>query len=252
MKFENTIKKLSAFVASFVLFFLCAGMYLQLKGFIMTPDGKIVLINHAQAQQENGNEENVQAASEISTKVAPQTNIILPKGHVLGDENAPVAIYEYSSFGCFHCADFHLDVLPQLEKDFINTGKVKLVFANFPLDKKSMQAAMVAECIPQEHYHAFLNTVFKNQREWGLSLRSDKILSDYAALNGISKEKALECMKDDKIAKEIVEGRQEAIDKLKIQGTPAFLIISQNGKEVIHGAPSYQALKALLEKRLKN
>ncbi|MBO5442245.1 MAG: DsbA family protein [Alphaproteobacteria bacterium] len=252
MKFENTIKKLSAFVASFFLFFLCAGMYLQIKGFIMTPDGKIVLVNPAQAQQTAENETSVPVPGEISTKVDPQVNIILPKGHILGQENAPITIYEYSSFGCFHCADFHLDTLPQLEKDFINTGKVKLVFASFPLDKKSMQAAMLSECIPQENYHAFLNTVFKNQREWGLSLRSDKILSEYASLNGITKEKALECMKDDKIAKEIVEGRQEAIDKLKIQGTPAFLIISDEGKEVIHGAPSYQALKALLEKRLKN
>ncbi len=252
MKFENTIKKLSAFVASFFLFFLCAGMYLQLKGFIMTPDGKIVLVNPAQAQQTTEGEENIPVPGEISTKVDPQVNIILPKGHVLGDEKAPITIYEYSSFGCFHCADFHLDTLPQLEKNFIKTGKVKLIFASFPLDKKSMQAAMISTCIPQENYHDFLNTIFKNQREWGLSLRSDKLLSEYASLNGITKEKALECMKDDKIAKEIVEGRQEAIEKLKIQGTPAFLIVSDEGNEVIHGAPSYQALKNLLEKRLKN
>ena len=124
MKFENTIKKLSAFVASFFLFFLCAGMYLQIKGFIMTPDGKIVLVNPAQAQQTAENETSVPVPGEISTKVDPLVNIILPKGHILGQENAPITIYEYSSFGCFHCADFHLDTLPQLEKDFINTGKV--------------------------------------------------------------------------------------------------------------------------------
>lgn len=253
MKFEDTIKKLSAFIATFFIFFLCAGMYLQVKGFVMTKSGQIVLVKNAQASEQKVNQTSSDLApTDISTKISPQINVILPKGYVNGQKNAPITIYEYSSFGCFHCADLHLDTMPKLEKDFVKTGKVKVVFVSFPLDKKSMQAAMIAECIPEANYTAFLKTVFKNQREWSLSLNSEKLLTSYAAHNGITKEKALACMKDDSIAKELIETRQEAVDKLKMQGTPALLIVSSEGKEVIHGAPEYSVLKALLEKRLKN
>lgn len=246
MKFEEIIKKLSTFIASFFIFFIAAGIYLQAKGYTISPDGKIYLVQSAQALDKNA------APQELSTPVPSAVNVVLPDGHALGNADAPITIYEYSSFGCFHCADFHLQTLPQLERDFIKNGKVRLVFASFPLDKKSMQAAMIAECIPEANYHEFLNTIFKNQREWGLSFNSDKVLINYASHNGISKEKAAACMKDDKIAEEIVATRQEAIDKLKIQGTPAFLIVSPTSREVIHGAPDYKDLKALLEKRLKN
>lgn len=253
MKFEDIIKKLSAFIATFFIFFLCAGMYLQVKGFVMTKSGQIVFVNNLQAkEQQISKDTSASVSSDISTKISPQINVILPKGYVNGKKDAPITIYEYSSFGCFHCADLHLDTMPKLENDFIKTGKVKVVFASFPLDKKSMQAAMIAECIPEANYASFLKTVFKNQREWGLSLNSEKLLTSYAAHNGITREKALACMKDDAIAKDIIETRQEAVDKLKMQGTPALLIVSSEGKEVIHGAPDYSALKALLEKRLKN
>lgn len=253
MKFEDIIKKLSAFIATFFIFFLCAGMYLQVKGFVMTKSGQIILVNNVQASEQKSSQDSpTLIPTDISTKISPQINVILPKGYVNGKKDAPITIYEYSSFGCFHCADLHLDTMPQLEKDFVKSGKVKVVFVSFPLDKKSMQAAMIAECIPETNYAAFLKTVFKNQREWSLSLNSEKYLTSYASHNGITKDKALACMKDDSIAKEIMETRQEAVDKLKMQGTPALLIISPEGKEVIHGAPDYSVLKALLEKRLKN
>lgn len=245
MKFEDIIKKVSGTIAGLVVFFVAAGTYLSLKGFVMSSDGNIVLVKNAQASFTEG-----KASGEISTPVPADVNIILPKGHILGSKNAPLTIYEYSSFGCYHCAHFHLKTLPLLKKDFIDSGKVNLVFADFPLDKKSMQASLLADCLPEDKYFAFLNTVFKNQREWGLSFKGTEILTDYAVHAGLSREQAEACLKNDRQAEEIIADRQLAIEKLNVQGTPAFLIVGKDGKEVIHGVPDYEELKALLNRKL--
>lgn len=246
MKFEDTVKKISGAIAGFVIFFIAAGMYLNLKGFIMSPDGRPVLVQTAKAAP------SAEEVNSLAQKIDPKINVILPKGHLLGNAKAPITIYEYSSFGCHHCANFHLDTLPQLKKDFIDSGKVKVVFVDFPIDNKSMMASMLTHCIPEKNYHEFLELLFKKQRDWGLSLNAEKVLSEYAALNGLSKEAAAKCLKDDKLAEQIIEERQQAIDKLKVQGTPALLIVDKKGKEVIYGAPDYETLKAYLQKKLAN
>lgn len=245
MKFEDIIKKVSSFIAAFVVFFVAAGMYLSWKGFVMQPDGRIVLVKPAAAAIFND-----MADEDISQPIDSKVALTLPKGPVLGDNTAPLTLYEFSSFGCTHCSDFHLSTLPRLEADYINSGKLKVIFVNFPLDRKSMSGAMISRCIPAGNYYDYVKTVFKNQREWGFSSRSDQILSDYASHNGISKEKALECLKNDDAAKDIIEVRQQAIDKLKIQGTPSFLLVTPHSREVIYGVPGYASLKTLLDKKL--
>ena len=245
MSFENIIKKLSSFIAAFVVFFIAAGMYLSWKGFVMQPDGKIVLVKQAQAAllDNNGDES-------ISTPIANNIALSLPKGPILGSSKAPLTLYEFSSFGCSHCADFHLNTLPLLEQDYISQGKLKVIFVNFPLERKSMQGALIAKCIPDKNYYEFIKTAFKNQREWYFSSSSEKIFSDYAAHNGLSKTKAAECLKNDDNAKDIIEIRQQPIDKLKRSGTPSFLLTSRKDREVIYGVPSYESLQKLLDKKL--
>ena len=99
MKFEDTIKKISGFVAGLLIFFIGAGMYLNLKGFIMSPDGHPVLVKEARAAA------NPKEADGLAQKIAANVNVILPKGHPVGSKDAPISIYEYSSFGCYHCSD---------------------------------------------------------------------------------------------------------------------------------------------------
>lgn len=251
MKFEDIIKRVSGLIAGLFIFFVAAGMYLSFKGFIMNSNGQLVLVNQAQASASVSAPEEEGNAEGLTTKIADNINIILPKNHILGDKNAPITIYEFSSFGCTHCADFHLHTLPKLKKDFVETGKVNISFANFPLDKKSMQAALLAACMPSDKYFDFIKLLFKKQRDWGLSFRTEHLLTEYASLNGLSKEEAAKCLQNDKLAQNIIDERQQGIDKLKMQGTPALLIISKHGREVIHGAPNYNDLKALLEQRLQ-
>ena len=149
MKFEDTIKKISSIAAGFVIFFLASGIYLSAKGFQFI-DGEIVLVKGANA-------------SELSSKNIPN-NIVIPGGRSLGSSKAPVTLYEYSSLGCYHCADFHLDTLPQIKKEYVDKGLVRIVFSDFPLDQKSLKASLVASCMPNSNYYDFIALLFKKQR----------------------------------------------------------------------------------------
>lgn len=241
MKFEDIIKKISRLVAAFIIYILCAGFYLSTKGFQMLPDGNIVLIKNANAAVD---------ISTLATPIADNVALTLPVGPIIGDSNAPITIYEFSSLNCSHCADFHLSTLPLLKKEFADSGKVKFIFTNFPLERKSMKAAMLIECVPEDSYSQFLNTLFKKQKEWMLSRNTDDILIRYAKLNGLTEEEAQACLHNDELAKDLIEIRQQGMDRLKIQGTPSFLISYKGKKEILYGAPNYKTFKAYLEAKL--
>lgn len=241
MKFEEIIKTISKWVASIVVFFIAGGLYLSAKGFVMGPDGTPVLVKQAQASMF---EKEDPAPKKISK------DIVLPDNRFLGKKNAPVTIYEYSSFGCFHCAEFHLKTLPQIKQEYIDTGLVKIVFEPFPLDKKSMQAAMISECIADDKYYQFVELMFRKQREWGLSTKAEQIMSQYAVLSGLSADKVKGCLTDDNMAKTIISDQKYAVEKLGIQGTPSFVITKGDDREIIFGAPSLEKLQGILDEKL--
>lgn len=239
MKFEDFIKNSSALIAGCVVFFMAAGMYLSAKGFEMDNNGNIILMRQAHAQ------EAVPQRKEIDA------NLAMPEEHALGEKDAPVTIYEYSSFGCFHCADFHLDVLPKVKAEYIDKGLARVVFVPFPIDKPSMDAALLAECVDDDKYFAFAEVLFKQQHDWGMSRDPQKVLIQYAALSGLDNEKAKLCLKDDNQAREILGNRQNGISVLGIQGTPSFVISDKNGKELIPGISSFDQINDILAQRLE-
>ena len=113
-----------------------------------------------------------------------------------------------------------------------------------------MNAALLAECVDEDKYFPFVDVLFKKQREWGLSRNPDKVLKQYAALSGLSQEKAELCLKNDDNAREILSNRQNGISQLGIQGTPSFVISSQGKSEMLPGVHSYESFAALIEDRL--
>ena len=241
MKFENIIKKISGFLAAGVIFILAATTYLKLKGFETGPDGKIVLVQGANAAMKTA-----MPTTQVDMREA------LPQNHVLGNPNAPVAIYEFSSLGCFHCQDFHVDLLPRLKEEFIDTGKVKLIFADFPLDKPSLKASMLARCMPEDKYYDFLAMLFKKQGEWHRARNPEDVLLQFAALDGLDVETARQCLSDEKVENELMAIRQQGIDSFGIQGTPALLVATREDREVLNGLPGYAGLKEILDKALGN
>lgn len=239
MKFENIIKNTSSFIAAVVVYLMAAGMYLSAKGFIIDGNGDIVL--NAVAQD---------IAAPEPKKI--EVNYVLPDGPSMGDEKAPVTIYEYSSFGCSHCADFHLSTLQQIKEKYIDKGLVRLVFVPFPIDKSSMDAALLAECVDKDKYMAFAEVLFKKQREWGFARDPQKVLKQYAALSGVSPENADACLHNDENARQILENRQNGMTQLGIQGTPSFIIAANGEREMLPGAPSLERLDEIFAQKLDN
>lgn len=236
MKLEKFISQISAVFAAIIMFLFASGMYLSFKGFVFNEDGSIVLTSAANAQEPTNE----------PTKVA--LNLALPSGHSMGSTNAPVTIYEFSSLTCFHCAIFHNSTLPKIKKEFIDTGKLRVVFIDFPIEPKAMQASLIAHCVDDSKYFDFLSLLFKKQKDWGLSNDPQKYLLQYAALNGVDEAKAKACLKNSKTAQEILDNRQHAIDYFKINGTPSLLIVKGNERLLYQGALSYEKLQEILSK----
>lgn len=239
MKFETILRNVSA-VISGILFYLMAGVfYMNAKGFQVMDNGEIVLVRPAAAQ------ETAQEPKEIPL------NYAFPQDHALGSADAPVTLYEYSSFACFHCADFHLDVLPKLKAEYIDKGILRVVFVPFPLDKGSMDAALLAECVDEDKYFDFADVLFKKQRDWGMSFQQQKVLMQYAALSGLSTEKAKACLKNDITAARILKDRQSGVSDLGIAGTPSFVVSSKKENEMVYGFRNFDDFKVIIESHLQ-
>jgi protein-disulfide isomerase len=166
-----------------------------------------------------------------------------PDDLVEGDPKAPITLIEYSSLSCPHCARFQKDVLPQIKKDFIDTGKVKLIQRDFPLNKPAVQAAQLAHCAGPMRYFALVDVLFKTQDQW---LTEDAVekLAQIAATAGIDRPTFDACLANKDIEAQIVATRKAAEDAFQVNSTPTFIV---NGVKR-EGEQSYDDMKALFAK----
>lgn len=237
---EKFIRTLSTIITSVLFYVIASYVYLSGKGFVYN-NGTFTLVKESKAAYRS---------NDFAHKIDSNIAINFKDDKAIGNKEAPLTLYEFSSLGCSHCADFHLNILPKLEADFISGGKLKVVFVNFPLEAKSMKGAMLSECIPAQKREQFLNSAFLKQREWMLSFNPEDVFSKYVTDETFTKEEAKKCFTDDALAQNILADRQEAIDKLNIQGTPAFLFSKDGINEIIYGVPDYEQLKKYIENRL--
>jgi protein-disulfide isomerase len=171
---------------------------------------------------------------------APQ---ISPDDRILGKADAPITIFEYASLTCPHCADFDKETLPQIKTEWIDTGKAKLVFRDFPLDGSALKAAIVARCAPPERFYGFIDILFAQQASWGLSPDPVPGITRIAKLGGMSEDKVQACLKDDALQNKILAGRLTAEKDYQVESTPTFFI---NGKRIVGVRPDeiFATLKA--------
>ena len=165
---------------------------------------------------------------------------------ILGNPNAPITIIEYASLTCPHCAHFQDDVLPEIKKQWIDTGKAKLVLRDFPLDEEALRAAMIARCAPPDRYYAFVDTFFGAQSKWVGAHDYREALARLARLGGMSKEEFDSCLKNKRLEDSIVESRFVASKELDVNSTPTFFI---NGTKYT-GAPTVQDFATNLQAAL--
>ena len=167
---------------------------------------------------------------------------------VLGNAAAPVTVEEFVSLTCPHCADFTTEVLPALEKNYIATGKVKVILRDFPLDGAALKAATLARCMPADEFYPFISVLFKNQSSWALASDIDKKLVQYATLGGLPADKAQACLADASMQEAVANERSDATTKYDVQSTPTFII--NGGADKIEGAMPATAFAAAFDKQL--
>jgi protein-disulfide isomerase len=170
----------------------------------------------------------------------------------LGDANAKVTIIEFGDYQCPSCRMFWREVEPRLKKDYVNTGKVKLVFRDFPIVQihpESIMAAMAVDCaIDQGKYWQYHDKVFLEQDKQGEDLVRFKVndLKKWGKDIGLDAAKFNECVDSNRYKDEVAKDKADG-DGVGIQGTPTFFI---NG-HVIGGAQPYPVFKKLIDELLK-
>ena len=178
-----------------------------------------------------------------------QTVLALSKDdRILGNPDAPITIVEYASLTCPHCAHFTNEVLPELKKKWIDTGKAKLVLRDYPLDEPALRAAMIARCAPPDRFYAYTDMFFGAQDKWVTARDYRDALARLVKLGGMSRKEFDNCLKNTALENKIVEGRLVASKELDVNSTPTFFI---NGTKFT-GAPTVEefdkAISALVAK----
>src|SRR5215470_4181488 len=172
-----------------------------------------------------------------------QTVLALSKDdRILGNPDAPITIVEYASLTCPHCAHFANDVFPELKKKWIDAGKVKLVFRDYPLDEPALRAAMIARCAPRDRFYAYVDTFFAQQEKWVTARDYREALARLVRLGGMSQDAFDKCLKDTALENKILEERLVASKELDVNSTPTFFI---NGTKFT-GAPTVEEFDKVL------
>jgi protein-disulfide isomerase len=143
---------------------------------------------------------------------------------VLGNDDAPVTIVEYSSLTCPHCGAFHRDTLPALTEKYIDKGLVKIYFRPFPFDPYATAGAMLAHCVGPSARVSFLDILFKRQQQWIQDENPINALQALAKQAGLSESDFVVCLKDQKRLDGIRDMQSRAAEELGVRSTPTFFV----------------------------
>jgi len=153
----------------------------------------------------------------------------------------------FSSLTCPHCANFHIKVVPEIKKEYIDTGKVQLIFIDFPLDLAAFNASKLLHCVDQKKQISFLDIVYDTQSNWTNGSNIEDInnnLKKIAKNLGISPEQFDKCLIDEDISDKILNNRIEANQKYSISSTPTIVI----NEKKLEGSASFKNIKKKIEK----
>jgi protein-disulfide isomerase len=166
---------------------------------------------------------------------------------VLGKADAPVTIIEYASMTCSHCATFHNETYPALKEKYIDTGKVRYMLREFPLDPLAMGAFMLARCAGEGKYYPMVEALFAKQKDWVVQKPIEPLMA-IAKQAGFTQETFEKCLANQQMMDGIEAVRIRAAEKLGVNSTPTFFI---NGK-IHRGTMTIQELEKQLAAYLKS
>lgn len=185
------------------------------------------------------------AALFLVTQTAAAADPGYPIDQVLGKPDAPITVIEYASTTCPHCATFHKTTLPKFKSEWIESGKAKLIYRDFPTGPRglSVGASMIAHCAGPDRYFGLLALIMEQQEKWMNSQNPLVELKKLAKLAGLGEDKVDDCLKRQDLANAINQRAKDGNEKLGVESTPSLII---NGK-VIPGAISYDQLDKALK-----
>ncbi len=186
----------------------------------------------------------VLAAGPVAAGIAPLEEAMSEMA--LGKSDAPVTMIEYSSLGCPHCATFHLDTLPRIKTEYIDTGKLRLIYRDFPLGTPSLAASMIARCAGPAKFFGFIEIIYRSQAQGSRSNKPRDALSQVARFGGMSEADVEACLKTQALLDRIRQIAAKAQETHKIVSTPSFII----GDQVITGAQPFENFKKIIDKAL--
>jgi protein-disulfide isomerase len=159
----------------------------------------------------------------------PTTELMKPDklpDMTIGSDKAPVTVIEYASMTCPHCAHFNEATFPEIKKRYIDTGKVRYIFREFPLDSLAAAAFMLARCTADKDstkYFAMVDTLFRQQRTWAVEKPLGPLLA-IAKQAGFTQQTFDGCLANQAVLDGIESMRQRAVSAFKVQSTPTFFI----------------------------
>ena len=165
----------------------------------------------------------------------------------MGDEKAPITVIEYASMTCPHCAHFSEATFPELKKRYIDTGKVRFMFREFPLDQLAAAGFILARCAGPDKYFPLIETLFAQQREWVVQ-KPLAPLTAIAKQAGLSQQAFETCLDNRELLEGMEKVRNQAAEKFGVNSTPTFFV---NGKK-LNGGGTLDEFEKAFEPILKS
>ena len=166
---------------------------------------------------------------------------------VLGANEAPVKIKIFSSLTCPHCADFHLNVVPEIKEKYVDSGKVQLIFIDFPLDQIALNASKLLHCLEQKKQITFLDNIYENQSQWTSGSDLNEVnnnLKEIVKILGINSTEFDKCLNNEVIEDKILSDRINGHQKYSISSTPTIII----NEKKLEGSATFENIKKKIEK----
>jgi len=169
---------------------------------------------------------------------------------VIGKKDAPITILAFESLSCPHCKAFHNGAWPTIKKEYIDTGKARIVFHTVFGDVRAQFATMLARCVPDDRHFAMVELLFRSQERWTQTSNAEELfgaLRPIARLVGMNDAQFKSCLESKELYRGLSQMRDELDAKYKVESTPTFVI---NGKRLI-GAQPFSEFDKLMKPMIK-
>lgn len=199
----------------------------------------------AETEDNTATETPVDTTSPTSISSSPLFKVEANGALSVGAADAPITLLEFSSLSCPHCATFHSTSLAPIKKDYVDTGKVKIIFMDFPLNRQALDATLLMRCVDTNNRYDFMNMLFEQQNQWAFDADHRDKLVQYATLLGMTRNQAESCMNDVDKERDLLTNMKMASDRYGITSTPSFVVLP--GEQKVAGAQPYGAFSQIFE-----